>query len=168
MKTIFLDIDGVIATDKTYREAGRKFNADQRYLKERLMSLFDPDKINLLNEITDATGAQFILSSTWREFNADCGTTCIQMLREAGLKGEFIDQTRRSCAELGFSRGLEIADCIIRLGLSKEDIIILDDDLATADLGRKLPGWGCRWIQTPTTRGMNQKHAKKAIQLLTT
>ena len=59
MKIIFLDIDGVLCTAKSVGLL--KTNIDGRLAKQ-----FDPDCVVRLNHITDATGAQIVISSSWR------------------------------------------------------------------------------------------------------
>lgn len=58
MRFIFLDIDGVLNSDK-YIGSG-KFNL------ENPISQIDPDSVLLINKLVDKTGAVVILSSNWR------------------------------------------------------------------------------------------------------
>lgn len=58
MKVIFLDIDGVL-------------NSNDWYVKTRGVGGYnggdiDPECIELINDLIDATGAKIIMSSSWR------------------------------------------------------------------------------------------------------
>lgn len=55
MKVIFLDFDGVLNTDKYVRSCA-EFGL-----------IIDPSKMMLLKQITDATDAKIVLSTSWRE-----------------------------------------------------------------------------------------------------
>lgn len=59
-KYIFLDIDGVLNSMDWFKE-----NRETSDYTE-----IDPEKVKLLKEIVDKTGAEIILSSTWRELAA--------------------------------------------------------------------------------------------------
>src|SRR3954470_14695500 len=63
MKTIFLDIDGVLNSVRFYRE--RKLRGKRREVDSDEIC---PLHVAQLNRILEATGAQVVLSSTWRKF----------------------------------------------------------------------------------------------------
>ena len=66
-KIIFLDIDGVIATNDQFFTDTKKFREDNPWAKElRVCYLFDNGCVNILNEILELTGAEIVLSSTWK------------------------------------------------------------------------------------------------------
>ena len=66
--TLFLDIDGVLATHKQYMMNKKKFQDKNPVAKElRIPYPFDPKCVKVFNEILDATGADIVLSSDWRE-----------------------------------------------------------------------------------------------------
>lgn len=54
MKVIFLDVDGVLNSQDLFERCG-----------EELVPI-DEENIRYLKEIVDATGAQIVLSSSWR------------------------------------------------------------------------------------------------------
>lgn len=80
MKIIFLDVDGVLNNDDT---------------KERCMGFtgIDPEKVKLLKYIVDMTGAEIVLTSTWKygwfpvdkSRNDEFGTYLDDALAAAGL-----------------------------------------------------------------------------------
>ena len=68
MKITFLDIDGVLATHKQYMMNRKKFWDKNPLAKEiKIPYPFDPKCVKIFNEILDATGADIVLSSDWRE-----------------------------------------------------------------------------------------------------
>ena len=63
MKVIFLDIDGVLNTSKTYVDRKNK------YMKTGILDLdIDEFRVGYLKEILDKTDAKIVLSSSWRHF----------------------------------------------------------------------------------------------------
>jgi hypothetical protein len=67
MKVIFLDIDGVIATNKQFFMNSQKFRDKNDWAKElRVRYPFDKGCVKILNEILTETGAEIVLSSDWK------------------------------------------------------------------------------------------------------
>jgi hypothetical protein len=65
--TLFLDIDGVLATNKQYMMNKKKFQDKNPVAKElRILYPFDPKCVKIFNEILDETGADIVLSSDWK------------------------------------------------------------------------------------------------------
>ena len=117
VKIIFCDVDGVLNEDST------PTRTKNRYI------FIDQDKLLRLKKIVDATGAQIVLSSTWRyERNVPGRNGDFLELQEAfhrvGL--EFYSYTPVDA--IGIRRGMEIKAW---LGLHPEvtKYIILDDEL---------------------------------------
>lgn len=149
MKVIFLDIDGVLNCYTT---------------KERINGILfvDPRKIAMLKEIVDATGANIVLSSTWR----------LGRLAQGAARQEF-DALVEEMVKFGLSfygytpslpcgyRGDEIAEWIIKESEKNtiDRFVILDDD-------GDLKPYKSRWIQTTWEKGLNQKHVRRAIKML--
>ncbi len=63
MKVIFLDIDGVLNTSQTFIDIHNEFIKTGKRRIE-----IDLDKVQLLKEIVEITGAVIVLSSSWRSF----------------------------------------------------------------------------------------------------
>ena len=84
MKTIFLDIDGVVNSDlwdKSEQKSHKTFPENQ----------FDPKLILLLNKILEETSAKIVLTSTWRlKYNL---IFMKELFLKVGIKGEIIDYT---------------------------------------------------------------------------
>ena len=75
---IFIDIDGVIVTERTLMgRTGRNALGDERCVAQ-------------LNRVTDATGASLVLSSSWRF----CGLEEMRLIfRHWGVSGDLISMT---------------------------------------------------------------------------
>ena len=126
MKIIFLDIDGVLNSFNTFREI---------YYEWQLTGIrrvaIDLDKVLLLKEIVDNTGANIVLSSSWRTFGK---------MRKGKLVTK--NQNLHDLIEILNNNGLEIYDITpksrsgnreeeIRKWLENKDIesfIVIDDD----------------------------------------
>lgn len=63
MKIIFLDVDGVLNTSKTFKRVYDLFKNTGK--KELEIDLF---RLEYLKQIIDQTGAKIVLSSSWRRF----------------------------------------------------------------------------------------------------
>lgn len=59
-KLIFLDIDGVLNHEESYRSGHCKYDLTHGYQK------FDPTSKQLLNQLINQTNADIVISSTWR------------------------------------------------------------------------------------------------------
>ena len=120
MRVIFLDVDGVLNCKTT----------KQRVPGESWIGI-DPLKVMLLKQIIDETGAQVVLSSSWRyDWNKDYSKCrrhvkyLIDSLRDAHI--EIYDVT--PVVGNGYSRGTEISEWLT----SNEDVdgwVVLDDEV---------------------------------------
>lgn len=112
MKVIFLDVDGVLNSDEYIA----------RTIKEKTLGIFadvDTNKIRLLQQAIQSTGANIVLSTSWR-YSKRIGS-----LKELlGLYGIYTD----SIPCINQERGTEI-----RAWLNEhpevEDYVILDDEV---------------------------------------
>lgn len=142
MKFIFLDIDGVLVNRASLmKHSGRYASAD-------------PECVAALNHILRVTGAEIILSSTWR-FDPDIR----DLFRQFGVEKPIRDLTPRL---RGSSRGAEIAEWLSRFENcwpTVESFVIVDDG---NDMDHLLP----RLIQTSHEIGLTMEHAERAIVML--
>jgi len=123
---VFLDVDGVIATTKSYKEQD---------------DMLDRDCIEVLNLLTDALDAKIVVSSTWR-----CeGYRNIQKkLNGAGVRAEIIGITPRlinepeegSVIHVAEGRGNEILKWIKDNNYEGE-YLVLDDEIS--DIKNAIP-----------------------------
>lgn len=142
MKIVFLDIDGVLNNEAT--KFGRKF---------------DPDCVAWLNYITDSTGAQIVVSSTWRHAGL---VETRATLSENGVTGKVHsltpDLSSKGLVHVAVERGTEI-----QAWLGKhpgvDSFVILDDD---DDMGA-LAG---RLVQTISRLGLVGYEAIRAAAIL--
>ena len=66
-KIIFLDIDGVLATNKEFMTNRTKFRKKYPEMDElKVPYAWNKDAVKVFNEILDVTGAEIILSSDWK------------------------------------------------------------------------------------------------------
>ncbi len=148
MKVIFLDIDGVLNCASTKRRL-------------RGSPFVDDDKLLLLKDLVEKTGAELVLSSTWRlgllypdvaAFTVDTDAL-IAELAEYGLR--LYDHTPKLSDR---QRGHEIAAWLAE-NPEVEKFVILDDDSDMAHLKEHL-------VQTSWIAGLQTVHVEKAIKLL--
>lgn len=148
MKVIFLDIDGVMNCVHT---------------KDRISGFIgiDSAKVELLKQIIDNTGAEVVLSSSWRHCKGlkhdPCWQYMVDKFKEYDIEFHSITPT---CKETSY-RGWEIQTWFKdHMDTNIESFIILDDD-------SDLKPYGSRHIQTSWNgNGMEQKHVNKAIKML--
>jgi hypothetical protein len=154
MKVLFLDIDGVLNSRKYL-----KFCVTQGILPD---DKIDPEAVARLNQITAATDAKIVVSSTWRlpyVWNKQLDRL-VALLQKNGIKGDIIGMTPDHQRSHG--RGGEIQDWMRRCkldGIQIETFVILDDDNDMGDLDKFL-------VQTTFSDGLLDTHVQAAIDLL--
>lgn len=138
MKIIFLDIDGVL---NDFTAQGKDYFDDT------------PSDLHLRNlkEIVDETGAEIVLSSTWRLFKG-LRKIVEKRLSDYGMK--FIDST----IELREGRAAEISEWLTRHP-DVTDYVILDDDFISER-------YRARHVKTSMAYGLLPTHVTKAISIL--
>ena len=148
-KIIFLDVDGVLNSEEFSR-----WLFDNHEKKYRGYELLDQRAILCLQDIVFVTGAEIVLSSSWR-LSSKCSEQLRQQLLPYGL--QFIDKTVSLPYE---DRGEEIKEWLSRHP-DVSHYVILDDDSDMFDIKDHL-------IQTTFCKGLLPEHAAKAIEMLTT
>lgn len=139
---IFLDIDGVLVTQRML------------ILRHPLWhyNRFDPPCVSQLNRIIAETGAEIVVSSSWRHDNWDI---LVKYIEEEGVTGLVRDRTPYRGGE---PRGNEIA-----WWLHEEDykgnFVILDDDSDMTHLH-------AHHLLTTMEKGLTREIATCAIDLL--
>lgn len=81
MKYIFLDVDGVLNNKKHFKKLHDKYGG--RFCCQNMP--FNPRSLRNLRRIVDTTGAQLVLSSSWRTSDL-CMTVLKARLMEYGMK----------------------------------------------------------------------------------
>lgn len=145
-KVLFLDIDGVINSERTcFVSNGYPFSFDGTD-----MDKFDPVAIRLVRKLCEQSGASIVLSSTWRmHFSV---SECAK-----GLDLPIVDKT----PVLNGPRGLEI-NSWLAAHPEVTAYAIVDDN---ADM---LPEQMARFVQTDFQEGLLLRDFHKLYELLCT
>jgi len=141
-RVIFLDIDGVLATDESQR-IRKKFWFDDK------TSPFDQRCVRVFNTILKLTDSEIVLTSSWRLFND---------LAEIGKIFDFNRVLKKPVAitsELG-DRDLEIETFIKENEIGS--FLILDD--------LQINCFPDNFIRTQASTGLNKTHIEKAYKIL--
>ncbi len=150
MNLIFLDLDGVLNSEQYVHKVGDAWNGDQ----------IDPDAVERLNKITEATGASIVVSSSWR-----IGTTLEEMqklLISHGVKANVIGMTK----VLYDDRSIEIWDWLVENKSIVDNYVILDDDRLEAKRDSSDPILDQHFVRTSWLDGLNDRQVEKAIKIL--
>ena len=147
---VFLDVDGVL-NSIAFLKANPDLHPDDH---------IDPLNVKRLNDLTDATGAKIVVSSTWRLpflwINDLAGLKAL--LARHGVTGDIIGMTPSLNPHQ--PRGKEIQQWMDDSGLDIGNIVILDDDSDMAHLWNLL-------VKTDLFNGGLQDHdVALAIQIL--
>lgn len=140
MKVIFLDIDGVLIS----RRYASRNTADPRCIEE-------------LNRITDTTGAEIVVSSSWKHHGLQKITL---ILKQWGVAGDIIDMTPD--AEEGYDRKWEIMTWLDRAGFYRwtdSSFVVIDDEPDAFPVESYS-------VLTDFESGLNQIDADRAIAIL--
>ena len=154
MKIIFLDIDGVLNSEKY--EADRAENRDGDYI--------DLSRVGLLADLVNATDAKIVLISSWRvDWNQDSklcgndGTYINQCLAKYGLF--IMDKT--PYFSFFTQRKKEILTWISQHCSQVESFVIFDDtDHGWGELSDRVI------LTNPRGYGLEEVHIQKALELL--
>lgn len=152
-RLIFLDIDGVLATEKCWRESVSQH--------PEFAYAWDKECVGRLNEILESTGAEIVFSSAWRlGYNHELGN--IKALFDHNEVNKYpIDVTPsivKRMSEGWGDRSEEIQDWLERNRGKWDTFIILDDDF--------IYGFGDRLIPCEPATGITEEIKNKAIGLL--
>lgn len=141
MKVVFLDIDGVLVTERTWEQAIGDFAA------------FDADCVARLNDILQRSRAKVVVSSTWRL------TTSLEKLarffHEQGVVADLVDVTPD---REDMNRTLEVQEWLDQAD-PVSSFVVIDDGQIDGDLAT-------RHIRTQFALGLQPEHVDRALQLL--
>lgn len=169
-KIVFLDIDGVLNSTAWFKERGKPTG---KTYADDLAFYSDPGCIARLNLITEVTGAQIVLSSSWRHA-AEWEKTAAILTERRGMTGHMIGRTpredeqdhrvfkryqrRNPTSQDHYPRGYEIQQWLD--ANPPCSFVILDDDDDMEHLGYRL-------VQTSfETGGLQLGHVRRAIVML--
>ena len=118
MKVIFLDFDGVM--DTAYY--GHILGKEGLPYHDEFGAVFDPNCVGYLKEIIEKTGAEIVVTSSWKSLMSF--VEMLDMWEKRGLPGVLIDMT--STTSTCRNRGDEI-DAWLKECKTECEYIILDD-----------------------------------------
>jgi hypothetical protein len=161
MKTIFLDLDGVLATNKQYMMNRKKFWEKNDIAKElRIPYPFDSKCIKVFNEILDETGADIVLSSDWKyHWNLE---DLDKIFKFNGVNKSPIDTTINEDVSMGNitkNRAYQVGEYIQRKGITNYVVI---DDLNISNY-MSITGDDDKFVLTNDFEGIKQLGIKNKI-----
>ena len=152
-KIIFLDFDGVMDTeyyDHLLSEADKP-------ISDEYGLLFDPECVKNLKYIIDSTGADIVISSTWKDFMSY--QEILDMWKYRGLPGFVTDVTPST---ENHKRGDEIDGWLKECHTECNYVII--DDLDVSNFNEhQIP----RLLIVNPFNGLDEYTAKRAVMILT-
>ena len=153
MKVIFLDFDGVM--DTAY--FGHILGKEGLPYHDEFGAVFDPNCVVYLKEIIEKTGAEIVVTSSWKSLMSY--GEMLDMWGQRGLPGELIDMTptTSTCR----NRGDEI-DAWLKECKDECQYVIIDDINESNFNEHQLP----RLIVVNPYHGLDKEAAEKAIELL--
>ena len=165
-KVIFLDIDGVLNTE---RQHDRCVEAGLAYV-DNFGYAFDPKAVANLKRIVDETGADIVISSSWKFWGL---STMQKLWTSRELPGKIIDVTPNNVSDemllsvdldlmdLPAGKGSEIKEWLSTNGSRVTGYAILDD------LPDMLPEQQSHFVQTDPRVGITKADADRVITILT-
>lgn len=113
---IFLDIDGVLTSARTWYALDRHYGG-------MIWRSIDPVAVGMVNGFCQDYNYKIVISSTWRK-HPDCWND----LTKGGLNMNLIHQDWRTPIDNSWMRGYQIRDWLKRNNMLDTKYIILDDD----------------------------------------
>ena len=119
MNIIFLDIDGVLRTDKSDKDWSVRLNLP---IPKRVFDRnFSPKSVSNINYITGLTRSKIVITSTWRtNFNL---SELKKIFINQGIVGDVIDITTIN----GLNRGEEIQEYLDTHDI--DNYVVIDDQV---------------------------------------
>lgn len=162
-KVIFLDIDGVLNTKWWYTQMNRNTP------KDKYGYAFDPKAVANLRRIVEETGADIVISSSWKCMGL---SEMEEMWRARCLLGKIIGLTPNSVSnglllnadidsiELFHIRGEEIKEWLKMHEKQVSNYTIIDD------MDNMLPDQQSHFVQTNPEEGITEEDVQKTIKIL--
>lgn len=165
---LFLDMDGVVNSARWFEVISKRaFRRAKGAAKRDFLTMIDPAAVALLNAVIDRTGADVVISSSWRIVWSV--SEIAGMLTEKGFVGKVIGATPNGAfipsewvdkPESEYTRGIEITAWLDE-HRDVTTFAIVDD---SADMAHLLP----RLVRTTWARGIEPEHVERLVALLTT
>jgi hypothetical protein len=159
MKVLFLDIDGVLNSSEYFFSKGYLDETESMTDAETMLlahpSHLDPSALQVINHIVKESGAQVVLSSSWRmKYTIEEWT---EMMQKRGATFKITGRTPKH--SMSTTRGAEILDYINSMRNKPDSIVIIDDHSDMDNLKKYL-------VLTNGKFGITMRDAEKALQLL--
>lgn len=144
---------------------------DRNTPKDKYGYAFDPRSVANLKRILDETGADIVISSSWKSFGL---SELEDMWQDRGLPGKLIGITPNSVSdemllnadldhmELFSIRGMEIKEWLDKHGKKVSHYVIIDD------MDNFLSSQQSHFVQTDPEVGITNDDVKKVVHLLNT
>ena len=155
MKVIFLDFDGVMNT----AYYGHFLGKEGLPYRDEFGAVFDPNCVGYLKEIIEKTGAEIVVTSSWKSLMTY--RDMLNMWEQRGLPGYVIDLTPSSS---GCRRRGDEIDAWLKECKDECQYVILDDIDESNFNEHQLP----RLIVVNPYHGLDKEVAERAIELLGT
>lgn len=152
MKIIFLDFDGVLATDE-YTDSLISLGLKTH---DYFGTLFNPICVGYLSKIILATEAKIVVTSDWRNYLNPLMLRIMWLYRK--MPGKIVGCTLRK----GIHRGLQINKWL-NAHKNVKSYVILDDMNETQFLKTQISNL----VVTPHFSGLDNLSANRAIEILT-
>ena len=161
MKVIFLDIDGVLATDKQYYMNSQNYRKKNPWANElRVYYPFDKGCVKIFNEILTETGAEIVLTSDWRR-----GRTLEQLdtiFKENGVVKSPIDVTCDDLVSVSSASKNRAYQIESYLNNNKVDKYVVIDDLPVGEF-MQFTNDDDKFVLTNDREGLKQFGIKNKI-----
>ena len=163
MKVLFLDIDGVLNTKYWYTQVNRNTP------KDKYGYAFDPNAVANLKRIVEESGADIVISSSWKCMGL---SQMDDMWRDRSLPGKIIGITPNSVSdemllnadidsiELFHIRGEEIKEWLTTHGKYVSHYVIIDD------MDNMLPEQQSHFVKTNPEVGITGDDVERSITIL--
>lgn len=122
VRVIFLDIDGVLNTGEWLHRNMTFTGSLSEMPEEWWVGLLDPSLVENLNDLIRQTGAEVVISSSWRRYNDP--VTLQRVLEGAGFCGKVIGATVARFSST--PRGFAVREWLHE-NVGVESFVILDD-----------------------------------------
>lgn len=147
---VFLDIDGVLSTDKSH---------ELPFLEDGYAQ-FEGSCVSALTCLCDHTKASVVVTSCWREAYRD-NDAIRECLRDRRVTVPIVGRTPILRNAGDFERPAEIQRWLDSVGDMVASYVILDDE------DWRWPAeMRARWVQTNFETGLTNSHVRQAVQIL--
>jgi hypothetical protein len=163
ISVLFLDFDGVLNSHRFMLASGRPVAPVEIVEDEGVLGL-DAEAVARLNRIVERTGAEVVVTSTWRKSRS---VPDLQRVLDAeGFQGKVRGKTP-DCVLVGLAvpkhgvRGDEIQSWLSdapRYGIEVGSFVILDDDADMSHLAHRL-------VKTTMARGLLDEHVDRVVEM---